>query len=168
MTDSLFADESAHPGPSVHNGTYTVEHPANGHFTLKLYTVRRGELEGRRILAMLVGPDNQNNYRGVAYWLDTLPLVTVWKRFRGPDSRLRIDGYQWQGGDNGLGLSTIEKKLCIWADLAIRGATEERHGYWFEAGYRLHLAGHCVVCNRKLTHPDSIKSGIGPTCAGRT
>jgi len=25
--------------------------------------------------------------------------------------------------------------------------------------------GRCIRCNRKLTHPDSILSGIGPECA---
>ena len=29
------------------------------------------------------------------------------------------------------------------------------------------FAGRCRVCNRKLTTPESIKSGIGPVCAGR-
>lgn len=27
--------------------------------------------------------------------------------------------------------------------------------------------GKCVVCNRRLTHPESIRTGIGPVCAGR-
>jgi hypothetical protein len=27
--------------------------------------------------------------------------------------------------------------------------------------------GRCGVCNRTLTHPESIRGGIGPVCAGR-
>lgn len=26
--------------------------------------------------------------------------------------------------------------------------------------------GRCRICNRKLTHPDSVATGIGPECAG--
>ena len=31
-------------------------------------------------------------------------------------------------------------------------------------GYSLAHAGKCLCCGRKLTNPDSIKSGIGPEC----
>lgn len=157
--------------PTVHNGTYTVDHPERGHFTLKLYTVQKGELAGKRILSLLVGPDNESNYRGVAFWNDAPdPIAHVWKRFRGA-ANLRIDGYGWtheSHGEDGVGLSTTQKKLCIWADLAIRGTDEERHGYWYGSGYRILLEGRCVVCNRKLTDPDSIRLGIGPVCGGRS
>lgn len=153
--------------PNVHNGTYTVEHPQNGHFTLKLYTAQNGNLAGKRILAMLVGPDNETNYRGVAFWNESPnvggPVAHVWKRFRGPRSHLPIDGYHWQSE----GWSSIEQKLAIWSDLALRGDSEDRHGYWFGSGYRLLLEGRCVVCNRKLTDPESIRTGIGPVCGGR-
>ena len=30
-----------------------------------------------------------------------------------------------------------------------------------------HCAARCRICNRKLTTPESIKSGIGPICASR-
>ena len=30
-----------------------------------------------------------------------------------------------------------------------------------------HHAGKCSVCSRKLTHPDSIKRGMGPKCRAR-
>jgi hypothetical protein len=26
--------------------------------------------------------------------------------------------------------------------------------------------GRCRICNRRLTHPDSVATGIGPECAG--
>jgi len=28
-------------------------------------------------------------------------------------------------------------------------------------------SGHCLRCGRKLTHPESIQSGLGPECSGR-
>lgn len=27
--------------------------------------------------------------------------------------------------------------------------------------------GRCLVCSRKLTHPESVAAGIGPVCAGK-
>lgn len=150
--------------PNVQNGTYTIDHPQRGHFTLKLYTALQGDLVGKRLLAMLVGPDNETNYRSVAFWDDDGRVVNVWRRFRGPESRTRIDGYHWQE----RGWSSVEQKLAIWSCLAIRGSSEDRHGYWHEQGYRMLLEGRCVVCNRKLTDPESIRTGIGPTCAGRS
>ena len=36
-------------------------------------------------------------------------------------------------------------------------------------GERFTMNGHgrCCVCNRKLTNPDSISSGVGPVCQGK-
>jgi hypothetical protein len=159
--------------PHVHNGTYTVAHSTQGHFTLKVYTVKKGDLAGKRIVSLLTGPDNVNNYKGVAFWNDELQVANVWRRYRGPNSHLPIDGYHWQQ----KGWSSIETKLGIWSDLAIRGdgtVPEDdedgrpRQGFWAGEGYTLLLEGVCVVCNRKLTDPDSIRLGIGPKCGGRS
>ena len=35
------------------------------------------------------------------------------------------------------------------------------------AGFYVHHEGRCGVCGRKLTTPESIKTGIGPICAGK-
>lgn len=34
-------------------------------------------------------------------------------------------------------------------------------------GCRYMYHGRCRRCNRELTHPDSIRDGIGPVCAGK-
>lgn len=39
---------------------------------------------------------------------------------------------------------------------------------WQARGLEYHLEGACRVCNRPLTNPVSIESGIGPVCAGRS
>ncbi len=149
---------------NVHNGTYTVSHPERGHFTLKLYTVTdNGDLRGKRILSLLVGPDNVTNYRGVAFWDDAHRTANIWKRFRGRE-HIILDGRHWAGGAGGDGLSSQQKKIAIWADLVNRGGD----GYWGQVGYEVLLEGRCVVCNRKLTDPDSIQLGIGPVCGGRS
>lgn len=147
--------------PFVKNGTYTVSHDQRGHFTLKLHTALTGNLAGKRIISMLVGPDNNADFQGVAFWDDEKKFAAVWKRFRKAESFMPIDGFNWQSH----GWSAVEQKLAIWADLAIRGAQPEKHGYWYSEGYRLLTEGRCCFCNRKLTHPESIEYGIGPECA---
>lgn len=161
--------------PKVHNGTYTVDHPDRGHFTVKLYTAQDGSLAGNRLLALLVGPDNVSDYKPVAFWDDAAHTVRVWRRFgsdRDPATH-PIDGYNWSPR-----WSPVEQKLAIWCDLATRGYAPssqgltakpdgERGSYWHAEGYRMLLEGRCSVCNRPLTDPDSIRLGIGPTCGGR-
>tara|TARA_R110000851_G_scaffold120002_1_gene248058 strand:- start:2588 stop:3067 length:480 start_codon:yes stop_codon:yes gene_type:complete len=154
----LFPDS----GLNAHNGTYTVSHPEAGHFTVKLYTARKGALEGRRILALLQGPDNTRDWKGVGFWSDDGTRVDVWKRFSSASRTLQIDGFNY--GDH---WSATEKKCAIWSDLIVRGATEFKHGHWYGEGYRLQLEGRCVVCNAVLTQPESIRLGIGPTCRGK-
>lgn len=155
--------------PNVFNGTYTVSHPDRGHFTLKVYTAQKGDLAGKRIVALLTGPDNTSNYTGVAFWNDEQRRAYVWRRFKGAEDII-LDGTQWargRGEGYGLdapGLSSVQKKLAIWADLVNRG----ERGFWYGEGYRVDLSGRCVVCNRELTDPESIRTGIGPKCGGRS
>lgn len=168
MSDDLFPTAEPSAGPRVHNGAYTVSHEQHGHFTVKLYTAAPpSELAGLRILALLCGPSNETDWQGVAFWNESAEsqVANVWSRFKSETREHRhvpIDGWHW--GDR---WTTVEKKLAIWSDLAVRGATEERHGHWYENGYRLLCEGRCVVCNRLLTHPESIKLGIGPECRER-
>lgn len=162
--------------PNVHNGTYTVSHPQRGHFTVKLFTVLKGNLAGKRILSVLTGPDNQRDYTAVAFWDDEKKTAFCWRKFKGSYG-VRLDGWHWQGptsqdrsDPSALApgeehpMSKTEQKLAIWANLIVRSAGT----YWAGEGYRLAVAGRCVRCNRELTDPVSIETGIGPKCGGRT
>lgn len=148
---------------NVHNGTHTVSSPKGGHVTIKLHTAKKGALEGKRIISILIGPNNETDYTPVAFWNDKDQVANVWKKHKHPMSRLRIDGYHYPARHEMNMVREIELKLAIWASLAVR----EDKGYWYKEGYRLLLEGRCVVCNRKLTDPESIETGIGPVCAGR-
>lgn len=150
--------------PNVHNGTFTVSHPEKGHFTIKVWTAQKGDLAGKRIVGLLTGPDNERDFTGCAFWNDEKQLAYVYKRLRGQDSPGQpISGYEWRED-----WSVYEQKVAIWCDLAVRGATEERHGYWWQHGYRLERASRCAICNRTLTHPESIDAGVGPECAKKS
>lgn len=143
--------------PRVQNGTYTVSGP-RGHYTLKVHTAQKAGLKGQRIISLLVGPDNTTHYRGVAFWHDADGFVQVWTKHRSWAHKYpRINGRTWSKTWN-----KTEKRLAMWADLALRGDK----GFWSSHDYGLMLEGRCVRCNRPLTDPKSIELGIGPKCRG--
>lgn len=49
----------------------------------------------------------------------------------------------------------------LWT-LALDGAFSR----WADKGFTIMGEGRCIRCNRLLTEPNSIKTGIGPVCAG--
>lgn len=152
---------------AVQNGIYTVSHPAHGHYTMKLSTVRKGELAGKRIWSLLTGPDNENSYEGVATWRDDWQVAVVWRRKRAalsPDPRsFPVDPWHWS-----LRWGKVEKKLAVLLNLLLstagRDGSEKARGYWAQEGYTVQRSGRCLVCNRTLTVPESIESGVGPEC----
>ena len=171
--------QAPNAAPPVHHGTYTVEHPEKGHFTLKLYRPKTGRYAGQDMIGLLVGPDNETGFRSVAFWNADRLCASVFKAHRCERNRQRrhlIDGYNW--GDD---WSAVERKIAIWTDLVVRGFEFTETGptrktddagrgtsYWSQAGYVLLLEGRCYVCGRKLTDPTSIRLGIGPKCGGRS
>lgn len=159
------ADPLPSTAPIVHNGTYTVSHETDGHFTVKLSTSIKGKLAGKRIAAILTGSNNEADYTSLAFYEDEDdytggPRAFVWRRFQGEGSKMPVTPYNWQSE----GWSKSEKKLAVWLDLVVRGESS----YWLGRGYKVQHAGTCVRCNRKLTDPVSIETGIGPVCAGRS
>lgn len=116
---------------ATYNGKITVKNPKTGeHRTFQIKTVRKGKLEGKRIVSMLYGPDNCSDYRGFGF-VDGLGFITLWKA-------AQTDFFQ-----------KVVKIL------------EKPEAYNLEYLEE----GRCIRCNRVLTHPDSITSGIGPECA---
>jgi len=138
------------------NGTFTIESPKGGHRTFRVATVKRGKLEGKRILSLLSGADNEGDYQGFAFVMER--GVIVWRKFRAPMSVAFIDGVSWD-----TNWSAWQKMATMLWSLSERGEESK----WHDRGYRLLWEGRCVRCNRKLTVPESIRSGIGPVCAGR-
>lgn len=130
----------------VKNGTYTIVSDATGdHRTLRVRTVQSGSLAGRRILALLVGPQNTSDYLGFGFVDDH--GVRVWRTHRGTD---------------------YDKIASLFWRLATKGEADGQ-GRIRVGSLRAYMLvqGACCVCNRPLTCPESIESGIGPVCAGR-
>jgi hypothetical protein len=125
---------------AVHDGIVTIANPQTGqHRTFKVETVRNDEspLKGKRIVSLLIGPDNGEDYKGFAFAGEN--GVTVWKRFKDVDSGV------W------------EKYASMLTYPAL----------WGRKGVKYLCEARCRVCGRRLTVPESVTSGIGPVCAGR-
>lgn len=134
----------------VKNGTYTlVSHKSDEHRTFKIATVQNEQsgLHGKRIMSLLMGPNNESDYIGFAFVEDDNTL-RVWGRFRGTLT-----------GDMGHCLMAFLTRGTVAADGSVRIPSINGHVLFKSA---------CRVCNRPLTCPESIMTGIGPVCAGRS
>jgi hypothetical protein len=130
--------------PRVFNGTITIENrESHEHRTFRVRTQPEESkfAPGQRIIALLTGPDNRYDYQPFAFVNEK--GIFVWRQHRGRDNRSAYDWYA----------------EMIW-ELSNPEST------WHEK-YKIHIAGRCVVCNRKLTTPESISRGIGPICGGK-
>ena len=123
----------------THNGTMTIRNPkTGGHRTLRVRTETWNK-----------GKDNESTHRVVSLltgsnneadytrfgFVADDGTVRVWKKYRGT----AFDQY-----------GSMLNHQKRW---------ESNHGLEFL------FATTCRVCNRKLTTPESIESGIGPVCA---
>lgn len=158
MMEALMDRETETQAPLLFNGTYTVTVPDRGHFTIRVHTAQDGKLKGRRIISMLTGSDNEGDYTGLAFWNDDRGSAQVWKKHRSAGTCPSFNGSTWDRAWN-----KTERKLAVFLDLALHS----NGGHWYAKGCRLFEEKRCLMCNRKLTTPESIESGIGPVCAHR-
>ena len=125
---------------AIPNGIYTINSPSGEHRTFKIHTVRKGNLEGKRIVSLLIGRDNENDYKGFAF-IDDMG-IRVWRKYQND------------------GNSIYEKYArCLW-DLIM----DDENSHFRSLGMTLLVSKHCIRCNRTLTTPESIENGIGPEC----
>lgn len=123
------------------NGTYTVTSPTGEHrtFSVKTQAADAKFAAGKRVVALLTGSNNETDYTGFGFVTEA--GIQVWKS-KQTDFYLKVATMLWELG------------------------TAEENRYT-RKGFRLLLEKRCMRCNRKLTHPTSIETGIGPECAGR-
>lgn len=124
----------------IPNGCFTISNiDKHTHRTVKIHTAQRGNLEGKRIISLLTGSDNNISYSGFGF-VDDDGRINVWRRHNGSATMVWIAQF-------------IAAKF---------------NGQEFDhPGLELLVEKRCILCNRRLTTPESIKAGIGPYCAGR-
>ena len=129
--------------PKLYAGTYTLRGP-KGHRTYRVKPVIpketdapdsfRRQNEGRLILSLLTGPDNERNYTNLA-WISEAG-VSVWKRHQG---------------------TQMETLARVFYQFVVRDRLPQ-------GGYSFELAKRCRRCWHVLTNPDSLDSEYGPEC----
>lgn len=135
--------------PDTHNGECTVLNPATGQH--RTFRVRRQASDasfapGERLLSVK-DPGERYGWRTLGFVSTTgltargVPVVEF-RSFR----RLRPGGEDHDGG--------------FWLRMAAVAIHPERF-----PSLEYQAVTCCRICNRKLTDPDSIAHGVGPTCA---
>jgi alkanesulfonate monooxygenase SsuD/methylene tetrahydromethanopterin reductase-like flavin-dependent oxidoreductase (luciferase family) len=123
----------------IHNAILTVKSATTGeHRTFKISTVPPDAnfAPGKRVLALLTGPDNTSNYTPFAFVNEF--NIMVWAKKRG---------------------TIFQRYADVLLDLMNGGVR------YAGRGFTMHEARCCRRCNRLLTTPESIAAGIGPECA---
>ena len=123
---------------NTHNGIITVENTNKGtHRTFRVRTQKDDAnfAPGSRVLSLLVGADNTNDYQGIGFVKED-GRVILWRRYR-----------------------------TEYMEALVR--VLQRPDVFVKKGCEYHYEEKCRKCNRTLTTPESIKSGIGPVCGGR-
>lgn len=134
-------------GAFTHNGKFTIQNRTTGeHRTFRVKTQKSDAsfAPGKRIVSLLTGTDNENSYTGFAFLEVDGPVV--WTKRRG------VHGTK----------SAYEYYADMLWTLVVDGGFSP-----YADRYTLQVETVCRVCNRTLTEPESIRTGIGPICAGR-
>lgn len=131
-----------------YNGTYTVTSFTGEHRTFMIKTQPDDArfAPASRIISMLVGSDNENDYKGFGFVYDN--EIYVWPKKR----------------------AAKHQEPTFWeksADMVWSLVTKGDASPYYRKGCRLMVEERCRRCNRKLTNPVSIEAGIGPECAQR-
>lgn len=120
----------------THNGFVTMlSKKTNEHRTFRIWSQGKDSkfMPGKRLLGLLVGSDNESDYRSFGVLGDD-GQIHLWKKHQGD-------------------------KFFQWAAMALMNPERftDRVEFSFDA--------RCRKCNRLLTCPESVASGIGPVCA---
>lgn len=132
----------------IFNGRFTIQAPNEGeHRTLSIRTQdkKANFAPGKRVVSLLVGPDNTRSYKAFGFVTDN--GINVFFKMRGTNGK--PSEFEW------------------FAHMLWNLGTEGEASRFYKLGYRLLIEGRCIRCNKVLTEPESIRTGIGPICAGR-
>lgn len=147
--NGLEARQAPRRAARIFNGCYTIQNQKTGeHRTFRIRTQPNDArfAPGKRVVALLSGPDNTSDYQPFGFVNDD--GIHVWRKYKAVLGPLHT-AYQSYAG-------------MLW-DLAAVGPKSRTA----KAGYQLLAEGACLRCNKLLTNPVSLSTGIGPKCGGR-
>jgi hypothetical protein len=121
--------------------TFTVD---NGRGDWQTYKVAKSRDEANPVyfVSVMDGPDNQSSYAYIGLLDPNSGEMRVTRKSRYAEDHRFV-------------------RIARFALRVVFGKQE------LPAGYDVKHAGRCGRCNRMLTTPESLASGIGPECAGR-
>ena len=137
------ATETIETQAFVFNGAFTIRNRETGdHRTFQVKTQKATArfAPKSRVVSLLTGPDNGTDY--FLFGFVNADKIAVWRRYQGLNGKSAYDWY---------------------ADM-LWGLATDPDSEWHKT-YDLMIEKRCVRCNRRLTHPTSIETGIGPECA---
>ena len=105
-------DLSGLPAPQVANGFHTLTLPCGSHRTFRVRTERNGRRRGTRSVALLIGPDNTDDYEAFGH---LTPFgVQVWQR-NGSLKLTEYAGILWElwNGAGIEGCTLLLSKRCF-------------------------------------------------------
>jgi len=122
----------------IPDGLYTVKREDETHITFRFRTQKDDDTfaPGQQIVSTLIGQNNEGDYLQWGFVNAHTGGIAVWK-----SRRDRVNDWP------------ILAHALITGDWQLAGLTYAK------------ASGNCYICNRRLTVPESIESGIGPICA---
>ena len=119
------------------NATFTIESTkVNQRYTYKIYQRKNENICSRYLIYRLYGPDNENDYRYIGLIYNDTGNIT------------------WASAHKGMDLKMLSAFLQI---------VKDPEQPWPDTCH-FYMSGRCACCGRKLTTPESVELGIGPTC----
>ena len=144
------------PLKNFYNGTITISNVQTGnHRTFRIRTQPKDAnfAPGVRVIGLLVGSDNEHNYKNFGFVVPDnkgRDHIKLWRKYR-------TDGQEWTRFADILHCLVQGKE----SELSVSG----KEGY--QAVYIVQFEEKCIKCNRTLTDPKSIRLQIGPICRGK-
>ena len=121
---------------------FTVENEATGgRFTFKVSRADGENPDRPWFVGLLAGPDNTSDYRYMGCIFEGAKYVITRKSWIAPDSP--------------------SQKAFMWLWLRVASAAP------LPSSVKVYHMGRCGRCGRPLTVPESIRTGLGPVCAGK-
>jgi len=128
---------------------FTIEIPLQHRKDVAHYTFKVSKVENDKgtvfFVKVLTGPDNSLDYTYLGMLLPQNGEIKITKKSK--------------YSDNSYVVRLLSRTIkALWQD---------READILAAGFDIHHEGRCGRCGRKLTVPESVKTGLGPECAGR-